>query len=104
LTELGIIADKLYIKKAGITLGKIMGKDFIPDHALAISRLLPLHVNKVELSLEMALNYLRKNNIYIPSEHTGWNVVTYKQIPLGWIKAMKDRTNNYYPKEWRILK
>ncbi len=104
LTDLGILADKLYIKKAGITLGKIMGKDFIPDHALALSSLLPKTVPCIELDLDTALDYLRKNNIYIPAEQLGWNIVTYQQKPLGWIKAMKDRTNNYYPKEWRILK
>ncbi|MCB9291905.1 MAG: hypothetical protein H6559_02045 [Lewinellaceae bacterium] len=24
-------------------------------------------------------------------------------MPLGWIKGLKNRINNYFPREWRIL-
>jgi NOL1/NOP2/fmu family ribosome biogenesis protein len=34
---------------------------------------------------------------------SGWAVVTYRSLPLGWIKLLQNRVNNYYPKEWRIL-
>jgi NOL1/NOP2/fmu family ribosome biogenesis protein len=30
--------------------------------------------------------------------------VQYENRNLGWIKVLPQRSNNYYPKEWRILK
>jgi NOL1/NOP2/fmu family ribosome biogenesis protein len=29
-------------------------------------------------------------------------MVTYEGLPLGWIKNIGNRINNYYPKDWRI--
>jgi NOL1/NOP2/fmu family ribosome biogenesis protein len=34
----------------------------------------------------------------------GWQAVSYKGFPLGWINGLGNRVNNYYPKELRILK
>ena len=34
----------------------------------------------------------------------GWSLACYKSHPLGWMKVLTNRVNNYYPKEWRILK
>jgi NOL1/NOP2/fmu family ribosome biogenesis protein len=31
-------------------------------------------------------------------------VVTWGGLPLGWINALPNRINNYYPKELRILR
>jgi NOL1/NOP2/fmu family ribosome biogenesis protein len=35
---------------------------------------------------------------------TGWQLVSYKGFKLGWVNALSNRINNYYPKEMRILK
>jgi hypothetical protein len=29
-------------------------------------------------------------------------IVTYQNVPLGFIKNLGNRANNYFPKEWRI--
>jgi NOL1/NOP2/fmu family ribosome biogenesis protein len=34
----------------------------------------------------------------------GWQTVSYQNRRLGWINALSNRINNYYPKELRILK
>jgi NOL1/NOP2/fmu family ribosome biogenesis protein len=34
----------------------------------------------------------------------GCQLVQYQSHNLGWINALESRVNNYYPKEWRILK
>jgi len=52
---------------------------------------------------ETALQYLRKQEINIEVAKKGWTLLSYKQQPLGWIKVLPNRINNYYPKEWRIL-
>ncbi|WP_332911045.1 methyltransferase RsmF C-terminal domain-like protein [Algoriphagus boritolerans] len=32
----------------------------------------------------------------------GWVLLTYQNLPLGWVKNLGNRVNNYFPKEWRI--
>jgi NOL1/NOP2/sun family putative RNA methylase len=93
----------LKIYRAGTPLGIVKGKDFLPDIAAALS----IHLNKdifstIELTEEEAIRYLSKDEFILNNEHSGWNIMTYKSLPLGWIKAMPNRFNNYYPSEWRI--
>lgn len=58
----------------------------------------------VELDLEQALAYLRREAIVLPPE-TPKGIVTlaYKGLPLGQAKNIGSRANNLYPKNWRIL-
>lgn len=99
-----VILNSLKVIKSGIVLGSVKGKDFIPHHEFAMSNLLNHSIQSVELNLEDALQYLRKNNFEINTLFTGWVLVKYKSLPLGWIKKMPNRFNNYFPVEWRILK
>ncbi|MET0242149.1 MAG: RNA methyltransferase [Flavitalea sp.] len=98
------LADKLYIRKAGIAVGKIAGKELIPEHSLAVSEILNEKTVGISLNLQDALQYLRKEEVKVDGSHRGWVLVLYDGIKLGWIKVLSNRTNNYYPKEWRILK
>lgn len=97
------IASCLYIKKAGIEIGAIKGKDVIPSHELAMS-LLPLDgFAAIDVSKEEALQYLRRQDLSL-SAPTGWSLLRFDHLPLGWVKMLPNRVNNYYPAEWRILK
>ena len=58
-------------------------------------------LQKIELSKEQALHYLKGETFDLKGER-GYNLVTYQNIPLGWIKHLGNRFNNLYPKEWRI--
>jgi len=101
--DLQQLANNLYIRKAGIGIGEMKGKDIIPAHELAMS-LLPLdHFNQATVNKDEALKYLRRQDLHLDSPK-GWNLVMYEQLPLGWIKSLPNRINNYYPQEWRILK
>jgi 16S rRNA C967 or C1407 C5-methylase (RsmB/RsmF family)/NOL1/NOP2/fmu family ribosome biogenesis protein len=103
LHSLKALMGNLYIKKAGTSLGSIKGKDLVPHHELAMS-ILPLqNLAAVELDEEQALNYLRRKDLHIQA-NKGWALATYKGLPLGWMKVLPNRINNYYPQEWRILK
>ncbi len=51
---------------------------------------------------ERAIDYLKKEPILLSTEKRGWVLVKYKGLDLGWVKNLGNRTNNYYPKEWRI--
>ncbi len=93
----------LKIYRAGTPLGVVKGKDFLPDVAVALS----IHLNKelfnsIELSYDEAIKYLSKEEFLLQEEAKSWNMMCYKGLPLGWIKAMPNRFNNYYPNEWRI--
>ncbi|MCA5005905.1 methyltransferase RsmF C-terminal domain-like protein [Sphingobacterium bovistauri] len=95
----------LYLKNAGTEIGELKGKDLIPSHDLALSNLVRKDLQHLDLELDQAQNYLRKENMSTAinsSNLRGWVVVRYKDVNLGWIKAMDNRINNYCPKEVRI--
>ena len=101
--ELAIIQSALYIKKAGVRLGTIIRNELIPAHDLAVSNIINPAIPKLDVDTETALQYLRKVDLNIESAIKGWVLITHQHLPIGWIKIMANRTNNYYPKEWRIL-
>lgn len=103
MEDIGVLAGSLYIKKAGVDIGAIKGKDIVPSHELAMSLLSKESFGQMEVDLEQALRYLRRQDIALQAPR-GWNLITYQHLPLGWIKALPNRINNYYPQEWRILK
>ncbi len=103
VTALKQLAKHLYIKKAGVELGTIKGKDFIPSHELAVSMIGLESFAAIELSKEDALQYLKRKE-FSTDAPKGWTLVKYGGLPLGWIKVLPNRINNYYPQEWRILK
>ena len=102
LNDFNLLKSLLYIKKAGVLLGKITPHELIPEHELSLSDILSENINTIELSKEQALNYLRKEEIKIDSNIRGWAVVKYENQNLGWVKILQNRINNYYPSEWRI--
>lgn len=57
----------------------------------------------VEVELEEALRYLRREALQLPSDiPRGFVTVNYKGFRLGEVKNLGNRANNLYPKEWRI--
>lgn len=102
--DIALLQKNLYLKKAGINIGEIKGNDLIPHHEFALSTVFNDNVFKIELDEEQALQYLRKKDVVLASTHKGWSLCTYKKFPLGWIKILHNRVNNYYPTEWRIRK
>ena len=101
--DLLLIQNALYIKKAGVRMGAVIRNELIPHHELALSTVIDGAIPSVEVDLETALEYLRKQEIKNEPALRGWALITYLQMPLGWIKILPNRINNYYPKEWRIL-
>lgn len=102
--ELLIASTSFYLRKAGITIGKIAGRELVPDHNLAMSKLVSNKIVAVSLNLADALQYLRREEVKLNDQIRGWVLVRYEGLNLGWIKVLSNRVNNYYPKEWRILK
>ena len=74
------------------------------SHASALSVATPKDMYpRVELSCEDALKYLHRESLVLPEETPrGYVIVTYQDLPLGFVKNIGTRANNLYPKEWKI--
>jgi 16S rRNA C967 or C1407 C5-methylase (RsmB/RsmF family)/NOL1/NOP2/fmu family ribosome biogenesis protein len=100
-----LLKNKLKVITAGIALGELKGKDWIPAHALAMFCKLPAFAFPGwELEKNTSLKYLRKEVLFdlpagLPQGHV---LVSYQHHPLGFIKNIGKRGNNLYPHEWRI--
>jgi NOL1/NOP2/fmu family ribosome biogenesis protein len=101
--ELPVLQQALYIKKAGVKMGSIVQGQLLPAHELALSTCINKNIPSVTLDKETALQYLRREEIKIDTAIKGWCLVCFEMLPLGWVKILPNRVNNYYPKEWRIL-
>jgi 16S rRNA C967 or C1407 C5-methylase (RsmB/RsmF family)/NOL1/NOP2/fmu family ribosome biogenesis protein len=96
------LLKNLYVKKMGLAIGTLKGADLIPAHALAMSTWGHLPFASMEVDEATALQYLRRADLNLPGGK-GWHALQYKNIRLGWAKLLPNRSNNYYPNEWRIL-
>lgn len=75
----------------------------IPEHALALS----IDLNKgnflrLDLSIDQALSFLRKENMTIGEGQKGFALMCYQGHGLGWVNLLGNRLNNLYPSPWRI--
>jgi 16S rRNA C967 or C1407 C5-methylase (RsmB/RsmF family)/NOL1/NOP2/fmu family ribosome biogenesis protein len=87
----------------GTVMGQLKGADLVPDHALAMSVEQSKNIARIELNLEDALVFLKKEVFDVPAgTSTGWATPTYGGLPLGWVKILPNRLNNYLPQERRI--
>jgi 16S rRNA C967 or C1407 C5-methylase (RsmB/RsmF family)/NOL1/NOP2/fmu family ribosome biogenesis protein len=100
---LSSFSEHLRIIRFGLPVAQFKKNDLLPEHTLALSVDRNPHVfETVELNLNDALLFLKKDEIRIPSSVKGWLIVQYQNIPLGFVKNLGSRVNNYFPKEWRI--
>lgn len=95
------VVSKLRIVKTGTIVADIQRKGINPHHELAIHKDLCTYSHRIELEKDQALQYLHGDTFSLSGEH-GWQLITYKNQTLGWIKHLGNRFNNLYPKEWRI--
>lgn len=101
--ELLLLDKHIKSKWFGTHIGTLKGTDLIPAHALALSHLANNSIQTLELSREQALIFLKKETFDLPdSTPKGWTVAQYNGLPLGWIKVLPNRMNNYLPPERRI--
>lgn len=94
------IPDNIRFKSVGIAVAERKGKLLIPSHGAAMH---PSAKPDVELNMEEALNYLRKDRISAsPNSNTAWQRVGFEENCLGWVKHVPGRWNNYYPSQYRL--
>lgn len=101
--DLEILKQYLRIVSQGVCLGQVKGKDFIPHQSLALS----IDINRdffsiYEVDWITAIAYLRSEAITLDNVAKGYVLLTFRNIPLGFVKNLGTRANNLYPNEWRI--
>ena len=97
------LKSALRIVHAGVKIGEIKQKDLLPAHELALSTILNRSsFPGIELTIEETLTYLNRDDISPFSVNKGWNLVTYRNVAMGWVKNLGNRYNSAFPKEWRI--
>lgn len=101
--EMEFLLQSLRIVYAGTNMATLKHDKLVPDHAMALS----VEINKdyfpsAEVSEEVALKYLRRDNIQLPDAAVGFTLLTYKNLPIGWVNVLSNRVNNMYPSEWKI--
>src|SRR5919112_5796296 len=103
ISRYSLVKEALNVQYAGVAVGEVMKEKLVPDHALALSSILAPSVPNTELDYPTAIKYLQRGDFNVDTEVKGWQTVTYGVHNLGWINALQNRINNYYPKELRIL-
>ncbi|MFN8342129.1 MAG: rRNA methyltransferase [Cyclobacteriaceae bacterium] len=97
------LREHMPVVSAGTLLAEAKGPKLVPAHALAVSTVLrPEAFPVIELTLDDALAYLRKDTLPHPGTGNGYHLATFHGLPLGWVHVLSNRLNNLYPTEWRI--
>lgn len=89
-------------RSLGMEIGELKKQDFVPSHTLALANCLHLDLPKVQLDRDQALLFLKKENLWQSDWQRGWTLASYENLPLGWMKVLDNRSNNYLPTNWRI--
>ena len=101
---LSVLRSSLHIMQAGVEVAEQKGRDWLPTHALALSTALsPDAFTRCDVDYPQAIAYLRRESLTLPATvPLGTALLTYRGIPLGFVKHIGSRANNLYPQEWRI--
>lgn len=104
INDIEQLRQNLKVMQAGVEIGEVKGNDVIPSHALAMSDAMSDEAfERYDICYEQAIAYLRKEAITLPDNvRRGYVLLTYRGIPLGFVKNVGNRANNMYPQEWRI--
>lgn len=95
--------EPLHPLRAGVSVGKMKGNTLVPDADLALAFLANDAAFPIaELDLHTALSFLHRDTFALPSSPKGYIKVSYKGIPLGFVKSLGNRCNNLHPQERRI--
>jgi 16S rRNA C967 or C1407 C5-methylase (RsmB/RsmF family)/NOL1/NOP2/fmu family ribosome biogenesis protein len=96
------IDSPLRIIKKGVKIAEQTPKGWIPYHELALIPSICSNIKAIELTEREALQYLRGETFPVQAQESGFYMVTYNEMGIGFVKHLGNRFNNLYPKEWRI--
>lgn len=97
------LTKRLRVTYAGTYLATQKHTKLVPEHSLALATSFNQdHFHKFELSAAEAFSYLRKENLNLKTNHRGFALMRFENLPLGWGNVLPGRINNLYPAAWRI--
>jgi len=103
ISVLNALMEQLRVISFGLPVAQFKKNDLLPEHTFALSvDRNPEVFEAFKLDLRDALLFQKKDEIRINSGTKGWLLVTYQDVPIGFVKNLGNRANNYFPKEWRI--
>ncbi len=95
------VQAQLRLQKMGTTLGEVSRKGLMPGEELALDPFILNYAQRLDVDRQQALKYLHGDTFALAGTQ-GYQLITYLDEPLGWIKHLGNRFNNLYPKDWRI--
>ncbi len=91
--------------KIGCKIGQNIKGKIKYSHELAFSHELKKDAFElIEVSYQDAIRFLQKKVLSEVPNIKSWGLIAFQNQPLGWVKKVGGRLNNYYPKEFRIRK
>lgn len=91
----------LTVLRAGLQLGVMKGKVFVPDHALALALPAEAAVQRHAVTPKEAVRYQRGEVLAVPESLRGFVLPCLQGLPLGFGKAVDGQLKNHYPKGLR---
>jgi len=103
VAEIEWLASNLFLVSSGTGVAVEKHNKLIPEHSLALSlELNAENFNRIELELQDALKFLRRETIAVENAQKGFALISFNRLPLGWVNVLDNRINNLYPSNWRI--
>jgi 16S rRNA C967 or C1407 C5-methylase (RsmB/RsmF family)/NOL1/NOP2/fmu family ribosome biogenesis protein len=102
-TEMLWLSQQLNTVTRGTAICAEKHGKLIPEHSVALS----VHLDHskfpvIDLTLDQALQYLRKDTLNVDRGPKGFCLVRYDGTALGWVNVLDRRINSLYPSGWRI--
>ncbi len=87
----------------GAQMGTLNKQIFTPHQGMILSDNTNQDIPRLEVSDDEALLVLRGEDWRMDDvNRSGWHIVQWQGMDLAWVKTVKGRVSNHYPKEWRI--
>lgn len=100
LPEYGISVKNMRFLRYGLHIGQIIKDRFEPSHSLALALEKPKKTYNISSEFDLQ-KYLHGDILYDDNLPSGWVVVCYENIPIGFGKNVNGTIKNYYPKGLR---
>lgn len=103
VNTLNLVQQYARVIQTGVEVAELTPKGAVPQHGLAmcidtVRGIFP----ETDCDTATALAYLHRETPYFEAMPQGWNMLTFGGLPLGFVKRIGQRINNYYPAHWRI--
>ena len=98
------LLSSLHPLRMGAKKGGMKGRDFVPDPDWALNiEYESGSYPAVEVDKRTALHFLHRDTLVLPDAPKGYLAITYRGVPLGFVKNIGNRCNNLHPQGRRIL-